>query len=292
VLENETRYRQWRDSKFALRSELDPLEILRIDPENSLSEAKTESLKRQIDAYNFVLYEFDSCSEQSAKQNFLDINHRLGLNDFEVRSDADSIGISELKDVGPDDNRSQYVPYTSRKLNWHTDGYYNSTRQQINAFALYCVHPAAQGGGSYVFDHELMYIRIRDTAPELIAALMAHDLMVIPANIQANRVVRPEQSGPVFSICPRSGALHMRYSARPRNIDWKSDKVSERAINLIRDILIDDSDVIEFELDAGQGIICNNILHGRKEFSDADTARSRLLYRVRYLDSISFGNPA
>ncbi|RLA08430.1 MAG: hypothetical protein DRQ59_13895 [Gammaproteobacteria bacterium] len=110
--------------------------------------------------------------------------------------------------------------------------------------------------------------------------------------MQSNRVVRPEQSGPVFSICPRSGTLHMRYSARPRNIGWKSDQASERAIKLIREILIDDSGVIEFKLDAGQGIICNNILHGRKEFSDADATRSRLLYRVRYLDSISFGNSA
>ncbi|MFA9420944.1 MAG: TauD/TfdA family dioxygenase [Gammaproteobacteria bacterium] len=292
VLENETRYRHWRDNKLQLRSELDPVKILRVDTENSLAEANSESLKRQIEAYNFVLYEFDSCSEQSAKQNFLDINHKLGLYDFEVRSDADSSGVSELKEVGPDDNRSQYVPYTNRRLNWHTDGYYNLTQQQINAFALYCVHPAAKGGGNYVFDHELMYIRIRDTAPELIAALMAHDLMVIPANIQANKVVRPEKSGPVFSICPRSGALHMRYSARPRNIGWKSDKVSERALNLIREILIDDSGVIEFELDAGQGIICNNILHGRKAFADADTTRSRMLYRARYLDSISFDNPA
>lgn len=292
VLENETGYRQWRDSKLALRSVLDPLKIVRVDAEYSLAEANTQSLERQVEAFNFVLYEFDPGLEQSPKQTFLDINHKLGLYDFEVRSDADSSGVSELKEVGPDDNRSQYVPYTSRALNWHTDGYYNSTRQQINAFALYCVHPAAQGGCSYVFDHELMYIRIRDTAPELIAALMAHDLMVIPANIQSNRVVRPEQSGPVFSICPRSGALHMRYSARPRNIGWKSDKVSERVIKLIREILIDDSAVIEFKLDAGQGIICNNILHGRKEFSDADATRSRLLYRVRYLDSISFGNSA
>ncbi|RLA05549.1 MAG: taurine catabolism dioxygenase TauD, partial [Gammaproteobacteria bacterium] len=256
---------------------LDPLKIVRVDAEYSLAEANTQSLERQVEAFNFVLYEFDPGLEQSPKQTFLDINHKLGLYDFEVRSDADSSGVSELKEVGPDDNRSQYVPYTSRALNWHTDGYYNSTRQQINAFALYCVHPAAQGGCSYVFDHELMYIRIRDTAPELIAALMAHDLMVIPANIQSNRVVRPEQSGPVFSICPRSGALHMRYSARPRNIGWKSDKVSERVIKLIREILIDDSAVIEFKLDAGQGIICNNILHGRKEFSDADATRSRLL---------------
>lgn len=290
VLDNETKYRQWRNNKLLLRSTLDPVKIFRIDAENSLSGTNTESLQRQVEAFNFVLYELDSESGQTPKQNFLDINRKFGLHDYEVRADADNIGVSELKEVGPDDNRSQYVPYTRRALNWHSDGYYNSIQQQINAFALYCVRPAAKGGGSYFFDHELMYIRIRDTAPVLIEALMADDLMVIPANVQGSKVVRPEISGPVFSICPRSGALHMRYSARPRNIGWKSDKMSKRAINLIREILIDDSGMIEFELEAGQGIICNNLLHGRKAFSDSDATRGRLLYRVRYLDSISLDN--
>ena len=287
ALSNETRYRQWRDNKLQLRSELDPVEILRIDAENPLADVNPERLKHQIEAYNFILYEFDPSFDQNPRQNFLEINQKFGLYNFEVRADADSSGIAELKDAGPDDNRSHYIPYTNRALNWHTDGYYNSERQQINAFARYCVQPAAKGGGNYVFDHELMYIRIRDTAPDLIAALMAPDLMVIPANIQSNQVIRPEKSGPVFSICPRSGALHMRYSARPRNIGWKSDKASARAVNLIREILLDDSALIEFKLDAGQGIICNNILHGRKAFSDTDATRARLLYRVRYLDSIS-----
>jgi hypothetical protein len=290
ILDNETRYRQWRDDKLLLRDELDPLEIFRLNDENSLTEANSESLKRRVKAYNFVLYEFGPGAQQIPKQNFLNINQKFGLHDFEVRADADNIGVSELKDVGPDDNRAQYVPYTRRALNWHTDGYYNSIQQQISAFALYCVRPAAKGGGSYIFDHELMYIRIRDTAPELIEALMADDLMVIPANVQSNEVVRPEKSGPVFSICQGSGALHMRYSARPRNIGWKSDKVSVRAINLIREILLDDSGMIEFKLEAGQGIICSNLLHGRKAFSDSDAARARLLYRVRYLDSISLDN--
>jgi len=290
ILDNESRYRQWRDDKLLLRNELDPLEIFQLDDDNSFAEADFESLKHRLMAYNFVLFEMGPGARQSPKQNFLNINQKFGLCNFEMRADADDIGVSELKDVGPDDSRSQYVPYTGRGLNWHTDGYYNSIQQQISAFALYCVRPADKGGGSYVFDHELMYIRIRDTAPELIEALMADDLMVIPANVQSNKVIRPEKSGPVFSICPGSGALHMRYSARPRNIGWKSDKASQRAINLIREVLIDDSGMIEFKLEAGQGIVCSNLLHGRQAFSDSDPDRARLLYRVRYLDSISLDN--
>ena len=110
VLENETRYRQWREHKLRLISELDPVQILRIDAENTLAQVNSEYLKRQIEAYNFILYEFDPGSEPGPKQNFLDINQKLGLYDFEARSDADGNGVAELKDVGPDDNRAQEGP--------------------------------------------------------------------------------------------------------------------------------------------------------------------------------------
>jgi len=90
----------------------------------------------------------------------------------------------------------------------------------------------------------------------------------------------------VFSLENGSGALHMRYTARTRSIRWKEDAVLQKAVDFLRDLL--DSDVpwlIRHRLQAGQGIICNNVLHRREAFSD-DTARPRLLYRARYHDRI------
>ena len=153
-------------------------------------------------------------------------------------------------------------------MNWHTDGYYNPHGRRINAFALYCVNQSARGGGNYLFDHEMMYLLIRDQSTELLEALMHDDLMRIPANVQDNQVVRAEESGPVFSLQPRSCALNMRYTSRPHNIVWKSDKCSQRALNLVREILMQGEAMIEIRLHAGQGIICNNILHGRQAFQD------------------------
>jgi len=183
---------------------------------------------------------------------------------------------------------SQYIPYTNRALNWHTDGYYNPFDRQINAFALYCVNQAAKGGGNFFFDHEMMYLLIRDSSVELMEALMCPDLMEIPANIQGNRIVRAQESGPVFSI-GRSGTLNMRFTSRPRNIAWKSDKRSQKALSLIREILMDSDAVIDIRLDDRQGVVCNNILHGRRAFQNGANGSPRLYYRARYFQEISLG---
>jgi hypothetical protein len=113
------------------------------------------------------------------------------------------------------------------------------------------------------------------------------DLMLIPANVQQNQVIRRQQSGPVFSVDNEDGRLRMRYSARPRNIGWKKDKLSERAVSFVREILMDDEMVVRLRLEAGQGIVCNNLLHGRNAFIDGENGASRLYYRARFQNPIS-----
>jgi hypothetical protein len=134
----------------------------------------------------------------------------------------------------------------------------------------------------------MMYLLIRDQSPELLEALMRNDLMRIPANVQDNQVIRVEETGPVFALQPITCALNMRYTSRPRNIVWKSDKCSQQALNLVREILMQGEAMIEVRLRAGQGIVCNNILHGRDAFQDDPQHPPRLVYRARYFDAIDF----
>ena len=115
---------------------------------------------------------------------------------------------------------------------------------------------------------------------------MCDDLMLIPANVQNNQVIRTQESGPVFSVGADNAALNMRYTSRPHNILWKSDKRSASALNLVREILMDSDAVIELRLQDHQGIVCNNILHGRQAFHDLAGQPSRLVYRARYYDAI------
>ena len=285
LLKNEGEYRAWRARKLALRQQVPAARIFELDADNRIPAASIEALRLQVSAHNFAIFESARILD---KADFLGLNRQFGLQRLDSNSGADEDGVTSLRVVEDADRLSQYIPYTNRALSWHTDGYYNPPPRRINAFALYCVHQAGRGGGNYLFDHELMYILIRDRAPGLLAALMAEDMMRIPANIQDNRIVRGEESGPVFAVQVDGCSLQMRYTSRPRNIVWKSDKRSEQALNLVREILVDSEASIDIRLQAGQGIVCNNILHGRQAFHNSDFDPARLVYRARYLDAIDF----
>lgn len=285
LLENEGAYQAWRLRKLKLREQLPASRVFELDHEHRLPQSLLPQLRLQVSAFNFVLFQSES---EISKSEFLRLNRQFGLFRLDSNLGADVDKVTSLRVVSDSDERAQYIPYTNRALNWHTDGYYNPQGRCIDAFALYCVNQAERGGGNYLFDHELMYILIRDQAPDLLAALMDDDLMRIPPNIQNGRVIRAQESGPVFSIQTDSCGLNMRYTSRPRNIVWKSDKRSERALNLVREILMDSDAVIDLRLQNNQGIVCNNLLHGRQAFHDQGEQSSRLIYRARYYDAIDF----
>ena len=97
-------------------------------------------------------------------------------------------------------------------------------------------------------------------------------------------MMRPAQTGPVFST--DGGALHMRYTARTRSIEWRPDEATRAAVQYLRQILDGDSPyVFTLRLAGGQGLVCNNVLHDRSAFTDGPTS-GRLVYRARYFDRI------
>jgi hypothetical protein len=283
LLENEGEYQAWRARKLKFRQEVPATRIFELDQQGRLSQSMLQLLRKQVAAYNFVI--FQSASELD-KPQFLALNSQFGLLELDANLGSDEDQVTSLQVVGDADDRAQYIPYTNRALNWHTDGYYNPPERRIDAFALYCVNQAGRGGGNYLFDHEMMYMLIRDQSPTALAALMCSDMLRVPANVQQNRVVRAEETGPVFSLQGNSCALSMRYTSRPRNIVWKADQRSTDALNLVREILIEGSAMIEVRLQPRQGIICNNVLHGRQAFHDVAEQPARLIYRARYHDAI------
>jgi hypothetical protein len=286
LLANEDAYRVWRSSKLENRSRTLPTRVFELNADGLLADSQMADVQQQVDAYNFVI--FEAPDTDFDKRDFIALNHQFGLHDLDINPGADADKVTALRVVSESDQRAQYIPYTNRAMNWHTDGYYNPHARRINAFSLYCVDQSARGGGNFLFDHEMMYLLIRDRSPEMLQALMHDDLMRIPANVQDNQVIRAEESGPVFSLQPVSCALNMRFTSRPQHIVWKSDKCSQQALNLVREILLQGQAMIEIRLHAGQGIVCNNILHGREAFQDDPQHPARLVYRARYYDAIDF----
>ena len=286
LLENEAAYQAWRSRKLESRRHATPLRVFTLNAQGLLADSQLAAVQQQVEAYNFIF--FEASNADFGKPDFITLNRQFGLQDLDINPGADADRVTALRVVSESDQRAQYIPYTNRAMNWHTDGYYNPQARRINAFSLFCVNQSARGGGNFLFDHEMMYLLIRDQAPELLETLMHDDLMRIPANVQDNQVIRAEETGPVFSLQPMSCALNMRYSSRPHNIVWKNDKCSQRALNLVREILLEGQALIEIRLQAGQGIVCNNILHGREAFQDDPQHCARLVYRARYYDTIDF----
>jgi hypothetical protein len=137
-------------------------------------------------------------------------------------------------------------------------------------------------------DHEIAYIQLRDENPDYIRALMAPDALTIPPNIRNGEQLRAGQSGPVFSV-DTDGHLHMRYSARTRNIAWKDDPTLQAAAEYLLGLFQQDSPYIfRHRLAAGQGVLSNNALHCRTAFShEVGNETGRLLFRARYFDRVT-----
>jgi alpha-ketoglutarate-dependent taurine dioxygenase len=116
---------------------------------------------------------------------------------------------------------------------------------------------------------------------------MASDVMTIPANVRNGEEIRPAQTGPVFSV-DDAGHLHMRYSARTRNVVWKDDRATQAAVQALVSLFREDSPyIVRHRLKSGEGVLSNNVLHCRTAFEDdAERGQVRLLYRARYFDRI------
>jgi alpha-ketoglutarate-dependent taurine dioxygenase len=286
-LANETGYRTWRDAKLAAypRS-LDELIVPLADP-RQLSPGEMGALESRCARANMAIY---SAPHQPAADKSLPhrLAQQLGLVRLEGNYLADEDGLSSITPAGDEGSvRGEFIPYTHKPINWHTDGYYNTLDRRILGMTLHCAQDAETGGENALLDHEIAYLQLRDSNPDFIAALMQADAMTIPARMDEDNIARPEQSGPVFAIDPEQGFLHMRYTARTRSIVWKNDDLTVAAVKALADILAGSEFILKARLRPGMGLICNNVLHTRSAFSDSPEHR-RLLYRGRYYDRLRF----
>jgi len=285
LLENESAYQAWRSRKLESYPTHALQLIVEVGDPRKPTQAECEAILRVCRKTNMAIYA-SKISPDPDKSIPRLLGQKLGLYRLDSNMLADEDGVTSLK-VVESAPRQGYIPYTNRPIKWHTDGYYNSPDRQIRGMILHCVQSAGQGGENALLDHEIAYLLIRDENPDYVRALMQLDAMTIPARVEEDGVARPDAVGPVFSVHPESGDLHMRYTARTRSITWKQDAATLAAVAFLEKLL--DSDlpyIYRARLEPGMGLICNNVLHDRAGFNDDETHR-RLLYRARYYDRIA-----
>ena len=280
---DDTSYREWRDARLKSYPQSADEIFVEIGGLVDLSDTEKAAITVNCRRSNMSIYKCrDDFVDRAAVCSFA---ANFGLLRLDHHLCANEDGVSELS-VASRGVRTGYVPYSSRSLSWHTDGYYNDPSRQIRAVVLHCANSAASGGENALFDPDIAYIRLRDENPRFITALEHPECMTIPANSDAQGEIRPAVSGPVFSRDLRSGAIHMRYSARKKNIQWRDDGTTRAARDYLSEILADENGpIFRYRLQAGEGLISNNVLHNRTTFEDGPD-HGRLIYRARFYDRI------
>jgi len=283
-LENHDAYAAWREAKLARYPSAIEQLIVEVNDPRRLSDAEYGAVLERCERANMAIY-VGRTGDDPDKDIPRLLGERFGLHRLDHNPGADDDAITAVK-IQTDALHRGYIPYTDRPIAWHTDGYYNAPKRQINAFILHCVHAAAEGGDNGLIDPEMVYLRLRDRDPAHIRALMEAEAMSIPPNVVDGAELRPVSTGPVFSQGAR-GRLHMRYTDRRRNIDWYDDSATTAAVTALREVLeAEDMPVFRARLQPGWGVICNNVLHSRTRFTNGDRDSKRLFYRARYYDRI------
>ncbi len=278
-------YTRWREAKL----DLYPLGVdelmVEIADTASPTAAELAAVRRRVGAANMCLIR-DTARRLPARDRFLDFVANFGLKRLEPHMLSDGDGVSSITPGSGGRGKDEYIPYTTRPINWHTDGYYAEPPSPINAIVLYCVKAASDGGDSALLDPDIAYIRLRDDNPEHIEAFSRSDVLTIPANRQGGREIRPDRVGPVFSVDQGTGELRMRYTARTISIVWRDDAATAAARCALDELLAEDTGddaVVRLRMNDGDGLVSNNVLHKRSGFED----ESRLLYRGRFLDRVA-----
>ena len=286
-LNDDDAYRGWRDRRRRRYPRSVEAQRVAIACLGRPSAAERDGIVRACRRANFALYTTDPGAPPTMEA-LRACGERLVLVHFDRHLWAPQEGIVALRrETGG--GRANYIPYTDRPMKWHTDGYYNTADAAVRGVIMHCVAPAAEGGANWLLDPEMAYIALRDAQPAYIRALMRPDVMTIPENTLEPGDPRPEVSGPVFSVNPADGSLHMRYTARTRSIRWKDNAVTRDAVAFLEALLTPPvAFALRVRLKSGEGIVCNNVLHNREAFTDRPgSGRQRLLWRARYRERIA-----
>lgn len=280
-LNDNSAYQQWREEKLQdYPASLEEIAVEVEDP-RQLTASEHQQLKNIIRKTNMAVY-IGKTGDDPDKEIVRKLGVQFGLENLDHNMCADGDAISSLEQVD-EEPRTGYIPYTNRPIAWHTDGYYNDLDKQIHGLLLHCVRPAVGGGMNQLLDHEIAYIMLRDENPDYIRTFEHPEAMSIPPNVVDGVELRGWARGPVF-MRQADGSLHMRYTHRKRNIEWRDDELTRQAVEFLGSIMnAENAHYIEGTLDSGQGLICNNVLHTRTGFEENS---QRLLYRGRYFDRI------
>ena len=236
--------------------------------------AEISNIIDKINRFNCCIYQ--SKAGLNTQADLINFAQSIGMETYDTNNIHNS-PISLIMSLETK-NALNYIPYTNKKLNWHTDGYYDE--KPIFSWLLHCEEPAYSGGENYLLDHELA-IREYIIKYDNLESLSSLDAFTIPGNTRANR---GETKGYICDNDNEYKKFHMKFSMREKNM--KLNEQSKTAIMRMKKIIKEDCKkyCLTYKLSKNEGIVSNNILHGRNSFEDGKAMRK--LYRIRSYERI------
>jgi len=296
-LQDPDAYVRWRDAKLASFPAQGADLVVELKDTASPTDSEQAAIRDRVRRSGMAIYQGPAQDEvERSKDQVRAFGRCFGLERLDHNPYADEDAITPLHVAAGNERleagRKLYIPYTSRPINWHTDGYYNTPARRIRGMVLHCVRQAGESGGeNALFDPEMVYLLMRERDPAMVAAFCADGAMTIPGNDMDEDVSRGDVSGPVFSLNRADGTLYMRYTARQRNIHWAEDEATQKAVAFMDEILADDGPgepyIFRHRMSPGEGLLCNNVLHTRTAFENGgEDPQTRMMLRARYYDRV------
>ena len=145
-LDNDELYQKWRDQKLeGYPQGLGDL-LVEINDPRKLTESEHAALLERCQKANMALYVSNTGTDTDPEIP-LSLARRFGLEHINKNWLADDTGLTSLT-VRDDGVRKGYIPFSTRAINWHTDGYYNTADKQVHALNLHVTQQAASGNST------------------------------------------------------------------------------------------------------------------------------------------------
>lgn len=278
-LDSERDYQNWRDEKLAAYPKNLGDMVVELGDMTAITESERSRIMDLVERANMCVY--SAGSAELCMDSLLKLGAQIGVSatDKSTRhTDSDELTASGIL--------NQAIPFTTRHVNWHTDATYYGSDKTIQALFLLCKRPAVDGGSNKVLDHEVLYIQLRDKAPDALKTLMGNDCF--KHKDPKTGEISQNLGGKVFWT-NANGDLNHRFSFRKMDMAWSENSDVLAARDILESILKNDTEhVIEGRLETGLGLISNNVVHTREKLVDSDDdATKRLLLRARFYDRVN-----
>jgi len=251
----------------------DPQPITRVRLSETLCQAGAEVLADVIrmleTGYGFVLLDrisLERYSHQEATLAYWLIGQFMGQ-PFEQNVKGTSL--YDVRDVGGDHTKGSRFSVTNARTSFHTDGSFNQVI--ADHVGLLCLHTAKSGGESQMMSAYSLHNRLIEQNPDLLEVL--YQPFHVDRRGEFEEGESPTSQQPVFHW--DGNELTMRYLSYyiqegHREVGLPLSDAQQEALGAIEDLLEKEDLFVEFSVEPGQMLFCNNhwILHNRNAYED------------------------